>query len=194
MFFSRFSPTEKKIASLEAQIEEKGKEDKPPAVSEESSPGDSPLIRKRKRRQPGEWWVSQRPDETNVPGSQLTPKKSKQGEKEAQTAANSPVNAKKHGAAKRRPQKQPAPSPVPKPNRQTSKEENTAKRDKQNDNLNLKGSAPGRRKLFDEVEAEQFRQQQVTAQDRRPLHSSPLFPLEGDHSLDSGKEALCHHT
>lgn len=179
---------------MEARFEEEGKRGKLPAVSEESSPGDSPIIRKRKRRQPGEWWISssQRAEETDVTGSQPTPKKSKQNKKEPKTALISPVNAKKDGAAKRRNQKQPAPSPVQKTKRQTLKKGNKEKRDKQKDNLNLKGYAPGRRKLFDEVEAEQIEQEEVMAQDRLPLHSSPLLLPERDHSLNSSKEALNH--
>lgn len=178
---------------MEAQNEEKGKQGKLPAVSEESSPGDSLIIRKRKRRQPGEWWISssQRPEETDVTASQLTPKKSKQNKKELKMAQISPVNAKKDGAAKRRNQKQPALSPVQKTKGQTLKKGNKEKRDKQNDNLNLKGYAPGRRKLFDEVGAEQIEQQ---AQDRHPLHSSPLFLPERDHGLNSSKEAQNHNT
>lgn len=170
--------------------EEEGNPDRQPAASEQSSPGDSPLVRKRKRRQPGEWWMSssQRPEETDVPGSRPTAKKSKQSKKEAQTAVSSPLKAKKDGAAGRRTQKQPAPSPVQQAQRQALKKGNKAKRDKQSDNLSLKGSAPGRRKLFDEVEAEQLGQQEVVAQERHPLHSSPLFLPERENSLDSGKE------
>lgn len=191
-----FSPTDKKISNLEVQIEENGKQGKLPAVTEESSPGGSPIIGKRKRKHPGEWWISssQRPEETDVTASQLTPKNSKQNQKEPKTVRISPVNAKKDGAAKRRNHKQPALSPVQKTKGQTLKKGNKEKRDKQNDNLNLKGCAPGRRKLFDEVGAEQIEQQEVLAQDRHPLHSSPLFLPERDHGLDSSKEALNHNT
>lgn len=179
---------------MEAQIEEKGKEGKLSAVSEVSSPGDSPIIRKRKRRQPGEWWIasSERPEGTDITDSPPTPKKSMQNKKEPKTELISSVNAKKDGAARRRNQKQPALSPVQKTKRQTLKKGNKEKRDKQNDNLNLKGFAPGRRKLFDEVEAEQLEQQVVMAQDRHPLHSSPLFLPERD-QVNSGKEALNHN-
>lgn len=175
---------------MEAQTEEKGERDKQPAVSEEIS-GDSPIIRKRKRRQPGEWWISscQRPEETDVTDSQLTPKKSKQNKEEPRTTRVSPLKAKKDGAAKRSNHKQPALSTVQKTKKQTLKGGNKEKRDKQNDNLNLKGSVPGRRKLFDEVEGEQLEQQ-----DRLPLHSSPLFLPERDHGLNSSKEALNHNT
>lgn len=189
-----FSSTDEKISNLEAQIEERDKHGNLP-VLEESSPGDCPIIGKRKRRQPGEWWISssQRAEEIDVPDRQLTPKKSKQNRKEPKMALISPAKAKKNGAAKRRNQKQPALSPVEKSKRQTFKKGNKEKRDKQNDNLNLKGYSPGRRKLFDEVEAEQIEQQEVMAQDQHPLHSSPLFLPERDHSLSSSKEALNHN-
>lgn len=179
---------------MEAQIEERDKHGNM-SVLEESSPGDSPIIGKRKRRQPGEWWKSssQRAEETDVPDRQLTPKKSKQNEKELKMALISPVKARKNGAAKRRNQRQPALSPVEKSKRQTLKKGSKEKRDKQNDNLNLKGYSPGRRKLFDEVEAEQIEQQEVMAQDQHPLHSSPLFLPERDHSLNASKEALNHN-
>lgn len=189
-----FSSTDEKISNLEEQIEERDKHSKLP-VSEERSPGDSPIIGKRKRRQPGEWWMSssQTAEETDVPARQPTPKKSKQNKKEPEMALISPVKAKKGGTAKRRNQKQPAPSPVEKTERGTLKKGNKEMRDKQNDNLNLKGCSPGRRKLFDEVEAEQIKQQEVMDQDQHPLHSSPLFLPDRDHSLNSSKEALNHN-
>lgn len=176
---------------MEGQTEEKGKQGKLPAASEESCHGDSPIIRKRKRRQPGEWWISssQRSEETDVTDSQQKPNKSKQNKKEPKTALISPVNAKKDGAAKRRNQKQ----SVQKAKGQTLKKVNKVKRDKQNDNLNLKGFAPGRRKLFDEVEAEQIEQQEFMARDQHPLHSSPLLP-ERDHGLNLSKQALNYNT
>lgn len=117
--------------------------------------------------------------------------KSKQNKKEPKTALISPVHAKKDGAAKKRNPKQPALSPVQKTKKKTLKKE---KRDKQQDNLNLKGHVPGRKKLFDEVEAAPIEQQEVMAQDRHPLHSSPLFLPERDHCMNSSEEPQNHNS
>lgn len=157
-------------------------------MSEEASPGDSPIITKRKRRQPGEWWVSssQGLEETDVTDRQPTAKKSKQNKNKPKTALISPVNAKKDGAAKRRNQKQLVQSPVQKT--QTLKKGNKIKKDKQNNNLTLKGGTPGRRKLFHEVEAGQIECQEVMDQDVGPLHSSPLDLPERNHSLNPSKK------
>lgn len=156
-------------------------------MPEEASPGDSHVITKRKRRQPGEWWVSssQGLQETDVTDSQPTPKKSQQNKNKPKTALISPVNAKKDGAAKKRNRKQLVQSPVQKT--QTLKKGNKVKKDKQNNNLNLKGCTPGRRKLF-EVEAEQIECQEVMDQDVGPLHSSPLDLPERNHNLNSSKK------
>lgn len=177
---------------MEAEQQKKHKQGKPPAVSEEPSPGDSPIIQKRKRRQPGEWWVSnsQRPEDTDVTDSQPTPKKPKQNKREPKMSLISPVNAKKGGGAKKGNQKQPVQSPGQKAKMQPLKKGNKEKREKQNNNLNLKGCAPGRRKLFDEVEAEQIEQQEVTDLDSGPLHSSPLILPQQDRNLDPSKKSL----
>lgn len=187
--FFNFSPTDNKISDLEAELEEKNKQGKLPAVSEEGSPGDSLVIRKRKRREPGEWWVSssRRAEETDVTDSPTTAKKSKQNKEEPKTL-RLPASTKKDGAAKRRTQKQPAQSPVRKTKTQTLKKRKKAKGDKQDNNLNFEDSAPGRRKLFDEVEVEQSEQQGVMDEDPGPLHSSPLPLPERDRSLNSSKK------
>lgn len=185
-----FSPTDNTI-TLNAKLKKKNQRGKLPAVSEESSTGDSPIIQKRKRRQPGEWWVSscERPEDTDVPDSQPTPKKAKQNKKEPKISLNSPETGKDR-VEKKRTQKQPAQSSLPKPKTQPLKNGNKEKRDKQKNNLNLKGCAPGRRKLFDEVEAGQVEQQEVVDQDLGPVHSSPLILPERDHSHNPSKKSL----
>lgn len=182
-----FPPTDNKI-TLEAKRKKKHQQGELPAVSEESSSRESPIIQKRKRRQPGEWWVSsyQRLEGTDVSDSQPTPKKAKQNKK---MLLNSPEDGKDRGE-KKRTQKQPAQSSLPKPKTQPLKNGNTEKGEKQKNNLNLKGCAPGRRKLFDKVEAEQVEQQEVADQDLSPVHSSPLILPERDNSLNSSKKPL----
>lgn len=177
---------------MPAKPKKKHQRGKLPAASEQSSPRDGLIIPKRKRRQPGEWWVSscQRPEDTDVTVSQPTPKKAKQNKKESKMSPVSPANAKKDGAPKKGTRKQPAQSSLPKTKTQPFKKGNKEKREKQNNNLNLKGCAPGRRKLFDEVEAEQFEQQEVADQVSGPLHSSPLILPERDHSLNPSKKSL----
>ncbi|XP_003968057.2 axoneme-associated protein mst101(2) isoform X1 [Takifugu rubripes] len=172
--------------TLEAKLKKKHQRGKLPAVSEESSSGDSP-IQKRKRRQPGEWWVSscQRED-TDVSDRQPTPKKAKQNKKEPKMSLNSPENGKDR-VEKKRIRKQPAQPSLPKPKTQPLKNGNKEKGEKQKNNLNLKGCAPGRRKLFDEVEAEQVEQQEVVDQDLGPVQSSPL--ILRDHSLNPSKKS-----
>lgn len=185
-----FSPTDNRI-TLEGKLKKKHQRGKLPAVSEESSTRDSPIIQKRKRRQPGEWWVSscQRREDSDVSDSQPTPKKAKQNKKEPKMSLSSPEDGKDR-VEKKRTRKQPAQSSLPKPKTQPLKSGNKEKGEKQKNNLNLKGCAPGRRKLFDEVEAEQVEQQEVADQDLGPVHSSPLILAERDHSLNPSKKSL----
>lgn len=159
-------------------------------MSEEGSSGDDEIIGKRKRRQPGQWWLnsSERTEETKAAESQPTLKKSKQTNREPTIAVASPV--KKNRASKKGTQTQ----PVSSSSRSTSKARD--KRTKQNENRSKRGGTSSQRterEVFVVNEAKQIQHQEVQAQDLDPLQSSPL--THRDHGLNSGKfmvkEAMC---
>lgn len=183
--FCKSSSTDNEIRNLEAQINVKDKQDRLGAVSEESSSGDGQVIGKRMRRQPGQWWMScsERPEETEVTASQPTQKR--QSKKEPKAATASPVKGKKDRILKRGDQ-QPAPSSVQNTKHPKLKKGNKEKRNNQNKNVNRKGEAPVQMTVFDEVEAEEDKQQEI----QDPLLSSPLALTNRDLILNSGKEAF----
>lgn len=152
-------------------------------MSEEGSSEDDEIIGKRKRRQPGQWWLnsSDRTEETKATESQPTLKKSKQTNREPSIAVASPV--KKNKVSTKGNQTQ----PVSSSSRSTSKAQD--KRTKQNKNRSKRGGTPSQRTEIREVfvvnEAEQIQRQEVQDQDLDPLQSSPL--AHRDHSLNSGK-------
>ena len=167
----------------ETQSGEKNKQNRPLAVSEESSSEDIQIPGKRKRRQPGQWWVSGSlsTEETKVSDSETTLKKSRQSKKEPIATVLSPVKTKKDGGMKRR--NQPAPSPRQKTNK--AKEKKTS----QNRNRKTKGDTPAKVKaseVFDMVEAEQIEEQEVADED---MESSPLVFAHREHSQNRGKHA-----
>lgn len=152
-------------------------------MSEEGSPGDDEIIGKRKRRQPGQWWLnsSDRTKETKAAESQPTLKKSKQTDREPSAAVASPV--KKNRVSKKGNQSQPASSS----SRSTSKAQD--KRTKPKENRSKRGGTSSQRteirEGFDVNEAKQIQRQEVQDQDLDPVQSSPL--VHRDHSLNSGK-------
>ncbi|XP_036935233.1 muscle M-line assembly protein unc-89 [Acanthopagrus latus] len=181
---------EKEIMNSETQSGEKNKQNRPLAVSEESSSEDIQIPGKRKRRQPGQWWVSGSPstEETKVSDSETTLKKSRQSKKEPIATVLSPVKTKKDGGMKRR--NQPAPSLRQKTNK--AKEKKTS----QNRNRKTKGDTPAKVKaseVFDMVEAEQIEEQEVADED---MESSPLVFAHREHSQNRGDQVfqrVYHH-
>ncbi|XP_073345016.1 uncharacterized protein [Pagrus major] len=186
---------EKEIMNSETQVDVKDKQNRPPAVSKESSSEDIQSPGKRKRRQPGQWWVSGSPskEETKVTDSQPTMKRSKQSRKEPIAAVSSPVKTKKDGRMKRT--NQPAPSPSQKTNK--AKEKKTSR----NRNRKTKGDTPDKVKaseVFDMGEAEQIEEQdqEVPNEDKGPAESSPLVFAPREHSQNTGDQVfqrVYHH-
>lgn len=149
----------------------------------EGSSGDDEITGKRKRKQPGQWWLNspERTEETKATESQPTLKKSKQTNREPSPAVASPV--KKSRALKKGDETQ----PVSSSSQSTSKAQD--KRTKQNENRSKRAGTSRRRTRIQEVfavnEAEQIQHQEVQDQDLDPPQSSPL--ANRDHSLNSGK-------
>lgn len=168
-------------------MQKKKKEDKQkklPVVSEESSSADVQIDGKRKRRQPGQWWMSgsEKTEETNVTERLPIVKKSKQKNTEPlNVAVPSPVKSKKDGDLEQLNEPQPGPSSSQKTNKAREK------KTKQSKNRNQERKTPRKTKasqeVFVETEAEQIEQQEGLD----PLHSSPLVLPHRDHSSSSGK-------
>ncbi|XP_076577482.1 uncharacterized protein LOC143314387 isoform X2 [Chaetodon auriga] len=179
------SPSDKDLMSSEAQTDENNKQNRLPLVSEETSSEDSQILGKRKRRQPGEWWLScsQSTEETKVTDSRQTPKKSKQNDKKAAAAAPPPAKTKKDRVLKRRTQTRPAPS--------TSQSTNKEKKTKRHKNRKSRGDVPDEMKASEEV-SDMFEggrteehEQQKENQDLDSVQSSPLDLTNRDHSHNS---------
>nr|XP_046227714.1 protein piccolo isoform X2 [Scatophagus argus] len=166
------------IMSSEAEMDEKDNQNQLPAVSEESSSEDGQIVRKRKRRQPGQWWMScsQGTEETKARNKQPTPKKSKQNKKEPSAAVLSRVKTKKDRVLKKINPTQPAPS-----SSQTTKQANE-KQTKQNKNRSTRGETPEKQ--------QQKEQEQEQVLDLDPVHCSPLVLPHRDHSLNSGDQVF----
>lgn len=193
------SLTDKEISGSGAQTAKaladgKAKRNRLPVVSAGSLSEDSEVIGKRKRKQPGEWWLScpESIEETKVTDNQPTIKKPKQNNKESRAGLPSPVKVKKDRVLKRRNQKQPAPA--------SSEHTNTAeeKTTKRNINRIRRGETPDKRKttdVFNTIEVEQIEDQDVPDQDLDVEDLSPLVFAQRDLSLSSGKvivEELSH--
>lgn len=155
-------------------------------MSEESSSADGQIAGKRKRRQPGQWWMSssEKTEETNVTERLPTVKKSKQKNTQPlNVVVPSPVKSKKDGDLEQLNETQPEPSSSQKTNKPREK------KTKQSKNRNQERKTPRKTKasqeVFVETEAEQIEQQE--ASDLDPLHSSPLVLPHRDHSISSGK-------
>ncbi|TDG97321.1 hypothetical protein EPR50_G00224760 [Perca flavescens] len=191
------SLSDNKFMNSEAQTERdladgKDKRNKLPVVSEGSSSEDQILGRgKRKRRQPGQWWLDNLiTEETKVTDNQPTLKKLKQHSQEPSATVPSPVKAKKNRVLKKRNLTQPAPSP--------SHNTNKAKEKKTKQNKNRKTRGDTADEVFHTNKAEQFeeqQQQEVVDQDLDD-QSSPLDLTHRDHSHNSGQQVfqrVYHH-
>lgn len=175
------SPSDKELMNSEAQTYDKNKQSRLPVVSEETSSEDSQILGKRKRRQPGEWWLScsQSTEETKVTDSRPTPKKSKQNDK-----APPPAKTKKDRVLKRRTQTRPSPS--------TSQSTNKEKKTKRHKHRNVRGDVPDETKASEEVSdvfeggRTEEQEQQKEDQDLDSVQSSPLDLTNRDHRHNSG--------
>uniref|UniRef100_A0A8C9YXJ1 Mif2/CENP-C cupin domain-containing protein n=1 Tax=Sander lucioperca TaxID=283035 RepID=A0A8C9YXJ1_SANLU len=189
------SLSDNEFMNSEAQTEKdlaggKDKRNKLPLVSEGSSSEDQ-ILGKRKRRQPGQWWLDNLiTKETKVTDNQPTLKKLKQYSQEPSATVPSPVKAKKNRVLKKRNQTQLAPSP--------SHNTNKAKEKKTKQNKNRKTRGDTADKVFHTNKAEQFEeqeQQEVADQDLDD-QSSPLDLTHRDHSHNSGQhvfQRVYHH-
>ena len=185
-----FFPSDKDIMNSEAQADEKDKQNKLPVVSEESSSEDSPTLGKRKRRPPGQWWLScsENTEETKVTDNRPTLKKAKQSKKELPTTGPSPVKSKKDRVLKKRNQAEPVAS--------SSKNTNKAKEKKTKQNkkrITERGEMADKMKasesVFSATEAEptEEQQQEEKVLDQDSVESCPLVLAHRDHSQNSGK-------
>lgn len=187
-----FCSTDEQIISQEEQkaktlADGNVKQDKLPNLSAGSSSEESDIFGKRKRKQPGQWWLTCPPstEETKVTDKHPTLKKSKQNNKDLRAGVPSPVKAKKDRVLKRRHQKQPV--PVSSENTNTVEVKKTKRK-----NRIAREETPDKRKTTDEVfkamEMEQIEDQdeQHNVLDEDPdLHLSPLVFAERD--LSSGE-------
>ncbi|XP_067342729.1 titin homolog isoform X2 [Channa argus] len=193
------SLSEKDIVSSEAHKEKasargKANQNKLPVVTEESSSEDSQVLGKRKRKQPGQWWLShpETTEQTEGTNNQLTLKKSKQNNKKPSAAVPSSIQVKKANISKRRNPKQPVPSSSQ--NTNTTERKNT----KMTKTTIIKGETLDKKKTTDEVFKEtrvkkieyQDQQQDVTDYDLDLVHSSPLDLTQRGLSLSSGNQVF----
>ncbi|XP_032359544.1 uncharacterized protein si:ch211-161h7.4 isoform X2 [Etheostoma spectabile] len=189
------SLSDKEVMNSEAQTgkdlaDGKNKPNKLTVVSEGSS-SDDQILGKRKRRQPGHWWLDNCiKEETKVTDNQPTLKKLKQYSQEPSATVPSPVKAKKNTVLKKRNRTPPAPSP----SHNTNKAK--VKKTKQNKNRKTRGDTAD--KVFHTNKAEQFEEQaqpEVADQDLDD-QSSPLDLTNRDHSHNSGQQVfqrVYHH-
>lgn len=183
-----FCPTDNQIIGQDEQKAKalaNGKVKKLHNVSAESSSEDSDVIGKRKRKQPGQWWLSnhQSTEEIKVTDKQPTLKKSKQNNKDPRAGVPSPIKEKKDRVLKRRHQKQPVPASSE--NTHTVEVKKTKRK-----NRIARGETPDKRKtdeVFKTMEMEQIEEQHDVPHDDPDLHLSPLVFAERDLSLSSGK-------
>lgn len=190
-----FCPTDKQISSSEEQnaktlADGNVEQDKLHSVSTGSSSEESNFLGRRKRKQPGHWWLScpQITEETKVTDKQPTPKKSKQNNKDPTAGVLSPVKAKKDRVLKRRHQKQLVTA--------SSENTNTEKKTKRK-NKSAREETPDGRKPTDEVfktmEIEQIEDhnKQHNVPDEDPdLQLSPLVLAKRDLGVGSGEEEV----
>ncbi|KAF7669281.1 hypothetical protein LDENG_00203230 [Lucifuga dentata] len=176
----------KEIAKLQRKVMSKdltnGKDeqDKVSTAAEDTED----VLRKRKRRQPGQWWLScPTTEETKVTDNQPILKKSKQNQKKPRTVATSPVKAKNDRVLKKN-LKRSTPSPS-----QTAKHKAKEKK---------KQTKKATDNVSNEIVEEQIQdQEEEQDQDLNPRqleifdeylesgHCSPLEFPHRDHSLDS---------
>ncbi len=171
----------------EAPPDEKDKQNKLTPVSD-----DSPIPGKRKRRQPGQWWMSghQSSEEAKVSDSETTLKKAKQNNKEPSAAVPSPVKTKKDKVLNRKNQTQPAPSSSEKMKKAKEKKVKRKKnRNAGGDNIKASEKAFAVVEM-EQVEGQEQQQEEVSGQDLDASDSSPLVLAQRDLSLSSGKEVL----
>ncbi|XP_047424762.1 transcriptional regulator ATRX isoform X2 [Mugil cephalus] len=147
----------------------------PERISDDGCSSDAPQVGKRRRKPTGQWWLSfpQSSNESN--NLQLTPKKSKQNNEEADVA--SPAKAKKANVLKESQKRRP----------HTGK----GKKTKQNKKRNARGDAAD--EIFNTAEAEHKDKELDQDQEQ----SSPLLFSHRDHGLNSGGQIfhkVYHHT
>ncbi|XP_026220016.1 muscle M-line assembly protein unc-89 isoform X2 [Anabas testudineus] len=165
----------------------KVKKNKLPSVPTESSSEESEVHGKRKRKQPGQWWLNCT-EEAKVADKQPTLKKSKQNSKDPRSAVPSPVKVEKDRVLKRRHRKQPVPSSSE--NTNTSEVKKTKRK-----NRIIREETPDKRKTTDEVfkpiEGEQIEDQDeqhhVPVEDQ-DLPLSPLVLTQRD--ISSGNQVF----
>nr|XP_029135512.1 microtubule-associated protein futsch-like isoform X1 [Labrus bergylta] len=160
-----------------------------PPVSDGTPPEDDHIIGKRKRKQPGLWWLSS-PEETEAADHWPTVKKqSKQNNKEPITATRSPVKAKKEKALKKRIQAECATSSCQDKNKVKEKKNRRGKI-KSNQERGKEEAEP-----VEELVEEQEQQGEVEDQNLDE-GSSPLDFSHRGHSLSTGEEVfhrVYHH-
>ncbi|XP_032407985.1 protein IWS1 homolog isoform X2 [Xiphophorus hellerii] len=156
------------------------KQDKTSAASSSSSSVEAQLSQKRKRRPPGDWWVSSpaNPEQAEAPQPL---KKSKLKRKEPSTAVPSTVKNKKDKAPARRNSKEPTKSASVDTKEVKESKRKTPKRRNARDVKN-KETAEKPRRLVAELEEQQISDQELDE------HSSPLVFSKRDHSLNSRGE------
>ncbi|XP_068160305.1 neurofilament heavy polypeptide [Antennarius striatus] len=156
----------------EAHLNEKDEQTEDVVMSKGSSSEDSEVVGKRKRRQPGQWWLwsSQTDKKTEVSQDHLTPKKSKQNIKDVSAGMLSPVKTKKEQVSKGR-------------NRTPTALSSSQKTDK------VKEKKIKRKKKIDAVEAKPIEEQQgIQDQDLVQVQSSPFVLVQRDPSLNPGDQ------
>ncbi|XP_007554530.1 titin homolog isoform X3 [Poecilia formosa] len=165
------------------------KQDKKSASSSGSSSKEAQLSRKRKKQQPGDWWVSS-PANPEQAESPQAPKKSKLKSKEPSSAVPSTVMNKKDKAPARRNSKEPTKSSSDDTNEVKESKKKPPKRRNARDVKN-KETAEKPRRAVAELEEQQIPDQQLDE------HSSPLVFSKRDHSLNSRGELfqkVYHHS
>ncbi|KAM4718043.1 uncharacterized protein FYW61_015982 isoform 2-T2 [Anableps anableps] len=174
---------------IKSKADGEAKQDKKSATSTSSSSEDAPLPRKRKKLQPGDWWVScpQSPAKTENPQPL---KKSKQNSKEPSTAVPSTFKNKKDKMPSRRNPNEPTKLSS---DHTDEAKESKRKQTKRRNARDVKIEETAAKLFTAETELEE---KQIPSQDQDE-ELSPLVFSERDHSLNSGGELfqkVYHHT
>ncbi|XP_029004980.1 neurofilament heavy polypeptide [Betta splendens] len=184
------SPLDKEIIGSGAQTgktlaDEKAEQIAPPAGSTGSSSEDSEFFGKRKRKQPGQWWIScpQNAEETKVTDNQPTTKKSKPNKRQPTAELPSPIKPKKDKDLKKINQKLSVPV--------ASKHTNTAADKKKKLNVKRRVETPDKRKTTD-VEQIDVKDQQLDVAGQDQVHEdlSPFKFAPRHLSLGSGTKVF----
>ncbi|KAM9333335.1 uncharacterized protein KZ484_018354 isoform 2-T3 [Pholidichthys leucotaenia] len=186
-----FVPVDKGVRKSDAAV--KAKQNNRPVISEEGSSEDNQVLGKRKRKQTGQWWLSNPQTTDNMADHQSTIKKPNPKRTKPSAAEPSNENAKKDKVLK---SKNKEPELLSSQCTNNCKEKNT----EQNEKETKQRGASGKRKVaidvFNTPEPDHTEHREVP-KDLDEEESSPLVLKKRDPSINSGGavfQKVYHHS